>query len=238
MGGCSSLRDDEGDGEGFMNWQPWLALWAYATVFVAAAVEGEVIFSLASVMVSIGKLDAAGVLLAGALGASAGDQFYFYAFRGRLRKWIDGIPGIARRRDLVTGRIQTHATRMILACRFLPGLRISIPVACAYAGVSPLRFSLLSLLSSLAWAAAVMGVITYLGPSVLNRAGISSWWTAVISAFMVLGFFWWLGRTTEGGSLLKESEPGLSQGSLRGDALGAVKEPGSVKNTLSTRNPE
>jgi membrane protein DedA with SNARE-associated domain len=57
---------------------------------------------------------------------------------------------------------------MILACRFLPGLRIAIPAACACADVSPARFSALSLLSSLGWAAAVMAIVAWIGPASLG----------------------------------------------------------------------
>ena len=54
---------------------------AYIAIFVAAAVEGEIVFVVASAAVAAGRLDAAGVLVAGALGASAGDQFFFHALR-------------------------------------------------------------------------------------------------------------------------------------------------------------
>jgi membrane protein DedA with SNARE-associated domain len=58
---------------------------AYFAVFLAAAVEGEVVFVAASVLVAMGHLNLVGVFVAAALGGSAGDQFFFYALRGRLR---------------------------------------------------------------------------------------------------------------------------------------------------------
>ncbi len=60
--------------------------------------------------------------------------------------WIF-FPGWSRRRDLIVARVRQNASAMILLCRFLPGLRVAIPAACAYADVAPLRFSVLSLLS-------------------------------------------------------------------------------------------
>jgi membrane protein DedA with SNARE-associated domain len=83
---------------------------------------------------------------------------------------------------------------MILACRFLPGLRVAIPAACAYAGVAPLRFSLLSLLSSLAWAAAVMGFVAWLGPASLAELGVKAWWSPLLPAALVIAFSAWLTR--------------------------------------------
>ena len=59
----------------------------YGGICAAAAIEGEVVFIAASVLVAAGKLSAAGVIVAGALGAAAGDQFYFYLLRGRVDGW-------------------------------------------------------------------------------------------------------------------------------------------------------
>jgi membrane protein DedA with SNARE-associated domain len=167
-------------------------LLAYGGVFVATVVEGEVVFVGATVLVHQGRLDAAGVFAAAALGGSVGDQLYFYALRGRLHRWLDRFPTWAHRRDLIVDRVRRHASVMILACRFLPGLRVAIPAACAYAGVAPLRFTTLSLLSSLAWAAAVMSFVVWLGPASLAELGLRAWWTPLVPAMLVVAFSWWL----------------------------------------------
>ena len=148
----------------------------------------------ATVLVSQGKLDALGVYVAAALGGSIGDQLYFYALRGRLHRWLDRFPTWSRRRDLIVERVRRHASAMILACRFLPGLRVAIPAACAYAGVPPLVFTTLSLVSSLAWAAAIMGFIAWLGPTSFAQLGVKAWWTPLPPASLVLAFTWWLAR--------------------------------------------
>jgi membrane protein DedA with SNARE-associated domain len=169
---------------------------AYLGVFIATVIEGEVVFVAATVLVRTGHLEAAGVYAAAALGGSVGDQIYFYALRGRLRPLIDRFPKFAGRRDRVVEKVRRHASAMILACRFLPGLRIAIPAACAYAHVSPARFTLLSLLSSLGWAAAVMGFVAWLGPSSLEELGLKAWWTPLVPAALVIAFMYWLGRRT------------------------------------------
>ena len=79
-----------------MNPAHWPGGLAYLAVFIAAVLEGEVVFITASVLVGRGELNALGVLLAGALGGSAGDQFFFYVLRGRLHRWLDRFPRIAR----------------------------------------------------------------------------------------------------------------------------------------------
>jgi membrane protein DedA with SNARE-associated domain len=177
-----------------VNLAEWTGPLAYLAVFVATVIEGEVVFVAATVLVQMGHLDAQGVYAAAALGGSVGDQIYFYALRGRLRHWLDRFPTWSRRRDRITDKVPSHAVTMILACRFLPGLRVAIPAACAYANVPPVRFSVLSILSSMAWAAAVMGFIGWLGPTSLAQLGVRAWWTPLVPATLVLGFFWWLSR--------------------------------------------
>jgi membrane protein DedA with SNARE-associated domain len=175
----------------------------YLGVFVAAVIEGEVVFVAATVLVQIGRLDAIGVYIAAALGGSIGDQLYFYVLRGRLG-WLDRFPTWSRRRDLIIDKVRSKETAMILACRFLPGLRVAIPAACAYADVSPVRFTTLSLVSSMGWAAAIMGFIGWLGPASFAELGVKAWWTPLVPATLVLSFVYWLRRVP---SLSVRDEP-------------------------------
>src|SRR5215475_6548867 len=137
-------------------------------------------------MVFLGRLNAIGVLISGAIGGWAGDQFYFYAARGPLSNWLNRFANIAQRRRAVQERMRRHATKFILAVRFLPGLRVAIPLACAYAGISPFHFSGLSLLSAFAWAATIMFVIRSLGPRSLSALGIKAWWAPLIPAVIII----------------------------------------------------
>src|SRR6185295_10250934 len=94
-----------------------------------------------------------------------------------------------------------HASKFILAVRFLPGLRIAIPLACAYSGVSAIHFSALSLLSALGWGSAIMFVINWMGPTSLAALGIKAWWAREIPAVIVVLFFRWLSRAGPKGGL-------------------------------------
>ncbi len=171
-----------------------MGLLPYLGILIAAAVEGDVVYSGAVVMVYLGRLSPVGVLISGSLGGWAGDQFFFYLARGHARQWLDRFDSITRRRKIIQSRMRKHATKFLLGLRFLPGLRIAIPIACAYAGISPVRFSGLSLISAIAWASAIMFVITTLGPTSLAAFGIKAWWTPVIPAVLIVGFFRWLSR--------------------------------------------
>jgi len=174
---------------------------AYLAVFVAAALEGEVIFVSSCILVGQGKLNAVGVLLAAALGGSLGDQVYFYALHGRLSNWLGRIRLVAARQEKVVAYIRHHSTGMILASRFLPGLRIAIPSACAYADVPPLKFSLLSLCSGFAWATSLTVFVGYLGPQALAWLGFGSWGRSLIPVALVLGCAFWMARSLASGFL-------------------------------------
>ena len=171
-----------------------MSLIPYLGILAAAAIEGEVVYVSAVVMASLGRLNPFGVLISGTVGGWAGDQFWFYAARGRLRSWLDRYEKVARRRQVIQKRLHRHATKLILGVRFLPGLRIAIPLACAYSGVPAGYFSGLSFISAIGWAGAIMLVVNQLGPTSLSALGVQAWWAPVIPAVIVVVFFRWLAR--------------------------------------------
>jgi membrane protein DedA with SNARE-associated domain len=166
----------------------------YLGILVGAVVEGEVAYVLAAALVGQGHLNPVGVVMAGMAGASLGDQFYFYLLRGRLRRWLDRYEWIARRGLTLVRHVRRHEVAMVLMIRFAPGLRIALAAACAYAGVAPLRFSLLNTLASGAWAIGLLVLIAWVGPAYLPALGISGWWSALVPALIIVIAFRVLGR--------------------------------------------
>ncbi len=159
---------------------------AYFLIMVAAIFEGEIVFVGASLLVADGRLHGLGVLFAGAIGAAIGDQFYFFALRGRLHRWVERFPNIARRGHYLVERVRRHETVTVLLLRFSPGLRIALAAACAYAEVPPLKFSVLDSISSFAWAGSLLAVVAYAGPRWLPGVGISGWWSALVPAIVIM----------------------------------------------------
>jgi undecaprenyl-diphosphatase len=164
----------------------------YLPIYIAAILEGEIYYSKVCADAMVGTLHWVPVLLAGALGGATGDQLWFYVLRGRIH-WLDRFPRLVKYRDTVSARVHSHETGMVLVSRFLPGLRTAIPIACAYANVRPLKFSLLNLTSALAWASAIM-LFVKTGSSTLTAFGLTAWWGPLIPAVIVVAFFRWLGR--------------------------------------------
>ena len=164
----------------------------YLPIFLFAVLEGEVYYSAVCARAMAGELRWLPVLVAGALGGAAGDQLWFYLLRGRIH-WLDRYPRLRKYRDTVSARVHSHESGMVLASRFLPGLRTAIPIACAYAGMRPIKFSVLNLASAFAWAAAIMLMVKG-GSSTLLAVGLDAWWGPFIPAVIVVVFFRWLGR--------------------------------------------
>ena len=164
----------------------------YVPIFLFAVLEGEIYYSTVCARAISGELHWLPVMLAGAFGGAAGDQIWFYLLRGRVN-WLDRYPKLREYHDLVSARVHAHEAGMLLVSRFLPGLRTAIPIACAYAGVRPLKFSLLNLTSALGWAGAIMLLVRG-GSKTLVAFGLDAWWGPLIPAVIVILFFRWLSR--------------------------------------------
>jgi membrane protein DedA with SNARE-associated domain len=164
----------------------------YLGIYIAAILEGEIYYSKVSADAVRGTLFWPAVLTCGALGGATGDQIWFYLLRGRIH-WLDRYPRLCAYRDRVIRHVHSNETGLVLVSRFLPGLRTAIPIACAYAGTYPLKFSLLNLVSAFAWAAAIMAFVKG-GSTTLGAFGLNYWWGPFIPAILVVLFFRWLAR--------------------------------------------
>lgn len=167
--------------------------WTYGAILVAAIVEGEIAYLAASALVAQGQLNPVAVVLAGAFGASIGDQAFFYVFRGRLPRWMARFPSLEAKTRPLLARVRRHQSLMVLLIRFAPGLRIAITAACAWIDVPPLLFSTLNLISALAWAVVLVALVGWAGPTVLAQYGLSGWRGAAVTGLLVLGLFKLLG---------------------------------------------
>ena len=159
----------------------------YCGVLIAASVEGEIVYIGAAALVAQGLLNPVGVLVSGAVGAAIGDQAYFYAFRGRLPRWVARYPSLQERAAPLLGRVRRHDSFMVLLIRFAPGLRIAIAAACAWADVSPRKFSVLNLLSAFVWASALLVLVGWFGPNYLAYFGLEGWKGALVIGLAVIG---------------------------------------------------
>jgi membrane protein DedA with SNARE-associated domain len=165
----------------------------YIGVLTAAIVEGEIAYIGAATLVAQGQLNPLAVLVCGTLGAAAGDQAFFYAFLGRLPRWVARYPSLQQKAAPLLERVRRHDSLAVLLVRFSPGLRIAITAACVGAGVPALKFSVLNLLSAAVWALALLVLVAWFGPTYLAQYGLAGWKGALVMGLAVFGLLKLLG---------------------------------------------
>ncbi len=164
----------------------------YLSIYVAAIIEGETYYIIQCSLAAHGTLHWLPVMVAGALGGATGDNFWFYLLRGRVH-WLDRYPKIAQFERRVSNHVHKRETLIILACRFLPGLRTAIPAACAVANVRPEKFTPLDLISAFAWAGSIMLLVKG-GALTMGAVGLNAWWAPFVPAGLLMLFIFWVSR--------------------------------------------
>lgn len=130
----------------------FLSKYGYFAILVAAFWEGEAVLITAGTLCGAGYLDWRLTIIAAAIGGSAGDQVYFYAAHQRAERAINKSKRLRKWYPKVKGVVLRHSTLAVLLSRFAAGLRITIPLVCATAGMPAKKYSLLNVISAFAWA--------------------------------------------------------------------------------------
>jgi len=159
--------------------------YGYWGVFLWAVLGGEESILVAVWLVKEGFLSLPGVIGAAACGGAVGDQIYFYLARRygwvRLRRSARFRQAMERAEAL----LHRYGPGVVLASRFLAGLRITIPLVCGTLGMSPLTYSLLNLASAVLWAS-FYGLMLSFVWSTLAVPGRRIWVGAVVLAVVAL----------------------------------------------------
>ena len=128
-------------------------------VFLGTAIEGDVTMMLAGVTAHLGLFRASAAIVVGALGAFAGDTFYY-----GLGRWHAGtIRGTAlyRRAQPVIERFSARFGPLeIIVARFVYGTRVASMVFWGVQRLPLWRYLLVDLLGCALWAA-VLGALGY-----------------------------------------------------------------------------
>lgn len=142
-----------------MNLDALLATYGYPLVFVGSVVEGEVIVIAAGYFAHRHHLSIALVAGAAALGGAVGDLGYFSLGKRYGERGIRRLPASIRAdAERARGAVQTNPVRVLLAMRFLYGLRVLLPMLC---GASPMRlgrFARYDVATAIAWSAIFSGI--------------------------------------------------------------------------------
>lgn len=145
-----------------------IAQYGYAVVFLGTLFEGETVLLLAGYAAHRGYLDFAVLTSVAGVGALTGDQFFFWLGRRHGTVLLRRSPALLGKAQYALDLIQKHPAGIILAIRFMWGLRIALPVAVGLSDVTYRRFFWLNLVSAALWAPLVGGA-GYLFGALLSR---------------------------------------------------------------------
>ena len=137
--------------------------YTYLLILAAAFWEGEVVLWTAGWLCGAGYIDWRLTILAAAIGGSAGDQVYFYAAHERAARAINKSRRLRKWYPKISKYVLKHSTVAVLLSRFAAGLRITIPLVCATAGMPARKYSTLNLISGFAWASFWVAVTYRIG---------------------------------------------------------------------------
>jgi membrane protein DedA with SNARE-associated domain len=132
--------------------------YGYLAVFAGAFLEGETILALAGLAAFRGYLDLYTVIGVAMVAGFAGDQFFFFLGRRQGARILERFPGAearARRFDAMLAR--WHAP-LIVAIRFMYGLRILGPILLGMGRVPAWKFMLYNFIGAAIWAPLIAGL--------------------------------------------------------------------------------
>jgi membrane protein DedA with SNARE-associated domain len=129
--------------------------YGYLAILVGTFLEGETMLMLGSYAAHRGYLQLPGVIFAGFIAAMISDQLWFYLGRRHGARLLARYTRVAGKVQSLLLRVDRHGAPLVLATRFLWGLRIALPVAVGMSRMPYLKFLALTAISAAAWSCGV-----------------------------------------------------------------------------------
>lgn len=169
----------------------------YYAVFFGALFEGETILIFAGFAAHSGLLDLRYVIAVAFVASTLGDQTFFHLGRLHGMAILERFPVLRARVPAVQQMLAKYHTPLILAVRFLYGLRIAGPMVMGISGVSSGRFAFLNMIGALVWAVAIALAGYYFGALLeLLLKDIKHIEEAILLGILLAGSVIWLWRRT------------------------------------------
>ncbi len=140
--------------------QDALIQYGYLLVFIGTILEGDATLIAAAFLAHRGYFRLELVMLVAAVSTSLANQAYYVI----SRRYGETLVNLSSNVLFETARrkVERHGGFLLVASRFLFGLRIAIPAACGATGMPALRFALLNLAGAALWAVP-LGFVGYSG---------------------------------------------------------------------------
>lgn len=173
----------------------FVASYGYLAVFVGTLLEGETILIAAGFAAHRGLLNWPLVVLVAIAGGTLGDQLAFLLGRWKGEALIERFPSLAKRKPRIHDLLERYDVIVILAVRFIYGLRIAGPLILGSSRVPLLRFALLNVIGAALWAVLVAGAGYAFGLTINSLiADLERIEGIVLVVILAFGFVLWLWR--------------------------------------------
>lgn len=149
----------------------FIATYGYIALLAGSLLEGETLLLLAGMAAQQGHLSLPLVLLVAFFGGTVGDQVFFWIGRRWGARLLRRFPGFRARALRVGAMMQRWDAALVVAIRFLYGLRIAGPIAMGALGFSPKRFAVFNAIGAALWSVVVGGLGYALGHSLQRLLG-------------------------------------------------------------------
>ena len=166
--------------------------YGYWAVLFGTLLEGESVLLLAGFAAHRGYLDLATVMGVAVFGSFIGDQLWFYLGRRHGNKILERFPRYTARAARAQELLSRYHTPLILAVRFLYGLRMVLPFTIGMSQISTLRFQALNLAGAVIWSIAIASAGYLFGNAVEYILGdLRHYEKSLLIILATLGFALW-----------------------------------------------
>ncbi len=170
-----------------------LVKYGYVVLFGGIMLEGEAFLLAAAFLAHRGYFELPVVIAVAVVATMLGDQIYYRAARARGRAWVERRAGARARYAKLLRATARHGVWLLMASRWMFGLRMVIPAACGAVGMRPSVFTSVDFLAVLVWAL-VLGLLGYRGGAAVEphfrefrQAGTWVVLAVVLSVAAILG---------------------------------------------------
>ncbi|MDN4592994.1 DedA family protein [Polycladomyces subterraneus] len=177
----------------------WLTDLGYAGIAIGLMLEvipSEIVLSYGGYMVSQGKINFVGAVIAGTIGGTIAQHFLYwigrYGGRPFLEKYGKYLLINKKHLDIAEQWFARYGTGVIFTARFIPVVRHAISIPAGIAGMSFARFTLYTVLAIIPWSIFFL----YLGMELDSKwdkvkeiAAPYVNQAAIVAAILIVGYF-------------------------------------------------
>ncbi|MBV2180224.1 MAG: DedA family protein [Castellaniella sp.] len=166
--------------------------YGYLAVAAGTLAEGETVLLAAAAAAAHGYLHLPLVIAIASICGFLGDQAFFLIGRIYGIRVLARFPSMQPRIGRAQALLERHHILLILAVRFMYGLRTAGPMAIGMSGVHWLRFLTLNFIGAILWACLVGGIGYGLGHgalTLLHQTDADELWGLAIAVLLLV--VWW-----------------------------------------------